>query len=77
MAEWGERWGDSTFALAFEIAKRTKEGNLVSVVGGGETVAAVDAIGVRGDISYVSTGGGAFLEFIEKGTLPAIEVLTL
>jgi len=77
MAEWGDRWGYSSFSMAREIAKRTKEGKLVSVVGGGETVAAVDAIGVRNDMSYVSTGGGAFLEFIEKGTLPALEILRL
>lgn len=77
MAEWGEIWGQTSFAIAREIAKRTMDGHLVSIVGGGETVAAVDAAGVRGEISYVSTGGGAFLEFIEKGTLPAIEVLAI
>ena len=77
MAEWGDVWGQSSFRVARAIAERTAAGKLVSVVGGGETVAAVDAAGVRGDITYVSTGGGAFLEFIEKGTLPAIEVLTI
>lgn len=75
MAEWGEIWGDSSFAIAYQIARRTREGRLVSIVGGGETVAALDATGVRDDITYVSTGGGAFLEFIEKGTLPALEML--
>lgn len=77
MAEWGDVWGQSSFRVARAIAERTAAGKLVSIVGGGETVAAVDAAGVRGDITYVSTGGGAFLEFIEKGTLPAIEVLTI
>lgn len=77
MAEWGDVWGQSSFRVAREIAKRTMDGYLVSIVGGGETVAAVDAAGVRGDITYVSTGGGAFLEFVEKGTLPAIEVLAI
>ncbi len=77
MAEWGDVWGESSFRVARAIAERTAAGKLVSVVGGGETVAAVDAAGVRGDITYVSTGGGAFLEFIERGTLPAIEVLTI
>lgn len=77
MAEWGAVWGESSFRVARAIAERTAAGKLVSIVGGGETVAAVDAAGVRGDITYVSTGGGAFLEFIEKGTLPAIEVLTI
>lgn len=77
MAEWGDTWGESSFRIARAIAERTAAGHLVSIVGGGETVAAVDAAGVRGEISYVSTGGGAFLEFIEKGTLPAIEVLAI
>lgn len=77
MAEWGDVWGESSFKIAREIAKRTKNGKLTSVIGGGETVAAIDAIGVRDDMTYVSTGGGAFLEFIEKGTLPAIEVLAI
>lgn len=77
MAEWGDVWGQSSFAVARAIAKQTAAGKLVSVIGGGETVAALDAIGVRDDMTYVSTGGGAFLEFIEKGTLPAIEVLAV
>jgi len=77
MAEWGDTWGESSFRVARAIAKQTAAGKLVSVVGGGETVAAIDTAGVRGDITYVSTGGGAFLEFIEKGTLPAIEVLVI
>ena len=77
MAEWGDVWGQSSFRVAHAIAERTAAGKLVSIVGGGETVAALDTAGVRDDISYVSTGGGAFLEFIEKGTLPAIEVLKL
>lgn len=75
MAEWGDTWGYSSFAIAREIAKRTKDGKLVSIIGGGETVACLDAIGVRDDMTYVSTGGGAFLEFIERKTLPALEVL--
>ena len=77
MAEWGDIWGESSFAVARAIAKQTTAGKLVSVIGGGEMVASLDAIGVRNDMTYVSTGGGAFLEFIEKGTLPAIEVLTI
>ena len=77
MAEWGDVWGESSFQVAREIAKRTAEGHLVSVIGGGETVACLDALGVRDDMTYVSTGGGAFLEFVEKGTLPAIEVLAI
>lgn len=77
MAEWGDVWGESSFRVARAIAEQTKSGHLISVIGGGETVACLDAIDVRGDMTYVSTGGGAFLEFIEKGTLPALEVLVV
>ncbi len=75
MAEWGDVWGESSFRVARAIAERTRAGKLVSVVGGGETVAAVDVAGVRDDITYVSAGGGAFLEFVEGKTLPALEIL--
>lgn len=77
MAEWGDRWGYSTFNMARAIAEQTQNNGLVSVVGGGETVAALDAIGVRDCMTYVSTGGGAFLEFIEGRELPAISVLKM
>lgn len=77
MAEWGNKWGYGSFSIARAIAKQTVAGKMISLVGGGETVAALDACSVRNDITYVSTGGGAFLEFIEGKEMPAIEVLKI
>jgi phosphoglycerate kinase len=64
-----------TNALAQEAAKLTKAGKLMSVAGGGETVAALAHAGVEGEFSYVSTAGGAFLEWLEGKTLPGVAVL--
>lgn len=75
MAEWAPTWSYGSFALARAIAEQTRAGKLTSIVGGGDTVAALSACGVKGDITYVSTGGGAFLEFIEGRTLPGIAIL--
>lgn len=75
MAEWMPTWSFGSFALANAIAEQTRKGKLESIVGGGDTVAALEACGVKDDITYVSTGGGAFLEFIEGRTLPGIAVL--
>ena len=75
MAEWAPVWSVGSFALARAIAEQTRSGKLESIVGGGDTVAALEACGVKNDISYVSTGGGAFLEFIEGRNLPGISVL--
>ncbi len=46
-----------------------------SVAGGGDTLAAIDKFGIKADVSYISTGGGAFLEFVEGKTLPAVAIL--
>jgi phosphoglycerate kinase len=64
-----------TFALARHVAKRTKERKLVSVAGGGDTVAALNGAGVADDFTYVSTAGGAFLEWMEGKALPGVEAL--
>jgi phosphoglycerate kinase len=64
-----------TVAAARHAAERTKAGKLVSVAGGGDTVAALNQAGVAGDFSYVSTAGGAFLEWMEGKPLPGVEVL--
>ena len=65
----------ATVAAARHAAKRTREGELVSVAGGGDTVAALNHAGVADDFTYVSTAGGAFLEWMEGKPLPGVEVL--
>ena len=71
-----EPFGEGTFALAREAAKLTAAGSLTSVAGGGDTVAALNAAGVTNDFTYVSTAGGAFLEWLEGKALPGIVALT-
>jgi phosphoglycerate kinase len=68
-------FGEGTFALAREVAALTRAGKLTSVAGGGDTVAALNAAGVRDRFTYVSTAGGAFLEWLEGRTLPGIAAL--
>ena len=65
----------ATVALAKTAAALTKEGSLVSVAGGGDTVAALNHAGVTQDFSFVSTAGGAFLEWMEGRTLPGVAAL--
>ena len=64
-----------TVAAARHAAERTKVGKLVSIAGGGDTVAALNHAHVADDFSYISTAGGAFLEFCEGKALPGVEVL--
>ncbi len=64
-----------TVAAAKAVAAATKAGNLLSVAGGGDTVAALAHAGVEGDFTYVSTAGGAFLEWLEGKTLPGVAAL--
>jgi len=66
-----DQFGDGTKKLAEAIAAS----DAFSVAGGGDTLAAIDKYGVAEDISYISTGGGAFLEFVEGKTLPAVQIL--
>jgi phosphoglycerate kinase len=64
-----------TTALAQSVARLTSEGKLLSVAGGGDTVAALAHAGVEDKFSYVSTAGGAFLEWMEGKTLPGVAAL--
>jgi len=66
-----EKFSNGTKALAQEIIKS----DAYSIAGGGDTIAAITKFNVKKDISYISTGGGAFLEFLEGKKLPAIEIL--
>lgn len=69
-------FGTGTFALARAAAQMTQAGKLVSVAGGGDTVAALNAAGVTDQFTYVSTAGGAFLEWLEGRDLPGVAALT-
>jgi phosphoglycerate kinase len=65
----------ATVALAKTAAALTKDGSLISVAGGGDTVAALNHAGVADDFTFVSTAGGAFLEWMEGRTLPGVAAL--
>ncbi|WP_454621920.1 phosphoglycerate kinase [Bradyrhizobium cenepequi] len=64
-----------TVAVARKIGELTRAGKLLSVAGGGDTVAALDAAGITDELSYVSTAGGAFLEWLEGRELPGVAAL--
>lgn len=66
-----DQFGEGTRVLAQAIARSTA----YSIAGGGDTLAAIEKYDVAGDISYISTGGGAFLEFVEGRVLPAVAIL--
>lgn len=66
-----EQFGEGTHTLATAIARS----KAFSVAGGGDTLAAIEKYGIEDSISYISTGGGAFLEFVEGKKLPAVEIL--
>jgi phosphoglycerate kinase len=66
-----DQFGEGTKVLSLAIA----ESNAFSIAGGGDTLAAVDKYNIADKISYISTGGGAFLEFLEGKKLPAVAML--
>lgn len=72
-----EPFDAATVALARSAAALSKEGVLISVAGGGDTVAALNHAGVAGDFTYISTAGGAFLEWMEGKELPGVKALEI
>ncbi|WMS86169.1 phosphoglycerate kinase [Pleionea litopenaei] len=66
-----DAFASGTQAMSIAIA----DSDAFSIAGGGDTLAAVDKFGIQDKVSYISTGGGAFLEFLEGKTLPAVEIL--
>ena len=66
-----DQFGEGTKAIAVAIA----ESEAFSIAGGGDTLAAVSKYNISSDVSYISTGGGAFLEFLEGKELPAVVML--
>ncbi|MGH1438967.1 MAG: phosphoglycerate kinase [Cellvibrionaceae bacterium] len=66
-----DQFGEGTKAISMAIA----ESDGFSIAGGGDTLAAVDKYGIENKVSYISTGGGAFLEYVEGKTLPAVAIL--
>jgi len=66
-----DQFGEGTRTIAQAVARSPA----FSIAGGGDTIAAIEKYGVGEDISYISTAGGAFLEFLEGKTLPAVEIL--
>ena len=71
-----EPFDTATMALARHVAALTQEGSLTSVAGGGDTVAALAQAGVTDDVTYISTAGGAFLEWMEGKELPGVAALS-
>jgi phosphoglycerate kinase len=68
-----DQFSGGTKALAMAVA----ENNSYTLVGGGDTVAVLEKYGIKGSIDYISSGGGAFLEFIKSGTLLSLEAISM
>jgi phosphoglycerate kinase len=71
-----EPFDAATNAAAKQAAALTAKGELISVAGGGDTVAALNKAGAADSFTYISTAGGAFLEWMEGKTLPGVAALT-
>ena len=69
-----EKFSKGTFEIATAIADATDNGAF-SMIGGGDSVSAINKSGLANNVSFISTGGGAMLEFIENGGLPCIDIV--
>ena len=70
-----ETFDKGTYGIAQTVAEATKNGAF-SLIGGGDSVAAINKSGLADSVSFVSTGGGAMLEYLEGKTLPGIKAIT-
>ena len=75
MARWGYSNSTSSARARARSRRPSRDSKAFSLAGGGDTLAAIEKYGVEEGISYISTGGGAFLEFVEGKTLPAVAML--
>jgi phosphoglycerate kinase len=71
-----ENFAAGTLAVAEAVVEATRDHDALSIVGGGDSVAAITQAGYADDVSHVSTGGGAMLEFLEGETLPGVAALS-
>ena len=70
-----ENFQEGTFSIAKKISDNTKKNSLISVLGGGDTLAAINKINEKLSFTHLSTAGGAFLEYLEGKDLPGLSVL--
>ena len=70
------RFAEGTFAVARAVAEATQKNGATSIIGGGDSVKALNMTGISEKVTFVSTGGGASLEFLEGKVLPGVAALT-